>query len=221
MSQTRMIYRASHLRSSVDHDLRDRRCTRVCGYTLRVDGSATFPLPGESRGARAGSSAQVRFADASDRAAFRAWFVYLADAQFYRTTADVIDCAALVRHAAREALRPHTPDWIRQAALPIVPLVSRRACTAAGQRDAGSRCSASRLVSPRRYAEFADAQTLIRLNARLVSRDVGGGPAWRSAVLPSARAERAASRDGVSSAPRAFEARRTRLGRVPHGTGRG
>ena len=38
--------------------------------------------------------AQVRLADDSDRAAFRAWFVLLADAQFERQTPDVTDCAA-------------------------------------------------------------------------------------------------------------------------------
>jgi uncharacterized protein YfaT (DUF1175 family) len=61
-------------------------------------------------------AAQVRLTDASDRAALRAWFVLLADAQFYRHTPDVTDCAALVRHAMREAFRPHTPEWLRQAA---------------------------------------------------------------------------------------------------------
>ena len=54
--------------------------------------------------------------DAEDRAAFLAWFTLLADAQFYRPTTDVVDCAALVRHAAREALREHTPEWLRRIA---------------------------------------------------------------------------------------------------------
>ena len=52
--------------------------------------------------------------DAQDREAFLAWFTLLADAQFYRATPDVTDCAALVRHAAREALREHTPEWQRR-----------------------------------------------------------------------------------------------------------
>ena len=69
-----------------------------------------------------GTSAQVRLTDASDRAALRAWFVLLADAQFYRATSDVTDCAALVRHALREALRPHTPEWRRTMALPGAPV---------------------------------------------------------------------------------------------------
>src|SRR5690242_13341116 len=66
-------------------------------------------------------SAQVRLADESDRAAFRSWFVLLADAQFERPTGDVTDCAGLVRHAMREALRAHTPEWVRQAGLPFAP----------------------------------------------------------------------------------------------------
>ena len=66
-------------------------------------------------------SAQVRLADESDRAAFRAWFVLLADAQFERQTDDVTDCAALVRHAVREALRAHTPEWVRRSGLPFTP----------------------------------------------------------------------------------------------------
>ncbi len=35
-----------------------------------------------------------------------------------RATSDVTDCAALVRHVMREALRPHTPEWRRTMALP-------------------------------------------------------------------------------------------------------
>src|SRR3954471_2000876 len=66
-------------------------------------------------------SAQVRLADESDRAAFRSWFVLLADAQFERPTADVQDCAGLIRHAVREALRPHTPEWVRRTGLPFTP----------------------------------------------------------------------------------------------------
>ena len=114
-------------------------------------------------------SAQVRLADESDRAAFRAWFVLLADAQFERQTPDVIDCAALVRHAFREALRAHTPEWVRQAQLPFTPqfadVRSAPKPSAAGWplfRVGGD-------PSPE-YAEFADAKTLVRLNARPLGR---------------------------------------------------
>src|SRR5271165_469525 len=49
----------------------------------------------------------LRLHDASDRAAFRRWFTLLAEAEYYRrqSSAEVNDCAALLRHSYREALR--------------------------------------------------------------------------------------------------------------------
>lgn len=119
----------------------------------------------------AGTSAQVRLADESDRAAFRAWFVLLADAQFERTTDDVTDCAALVRHAVREALRVHTPEWVRRSGLPFAPQFAdvRSAPRAAGA-DGLPLFRVSDDRSPK-YAEFADAKTLIRLNTQPMGRD--------------------------------------------------
>jgi uncharacterized protein YfaT (DUF1175 family) len=113
------------------------------------------------------ASAQVRLADESDRAAFRSWFVLLADAQFERTTPDVIDCAALVRHAFREALRAHTPEWLRQTQLPFVP---RFADVRSGPRPTAAGWPLFR-VDAQTYAEFADAKTLIRLNSRGLGRN--------------------------------------------------
>jgi uncharacterized protein len=115
-------------------------------------------------------AAQVRLADQSDRDAFRAWFVFLADVQFERPAAEVIDCAALVRFAFREALRAHTPEWARRVGLPVTPrypdVRSAPAATAEGWPLF--------LVSAppeARYAEFADARTLVSLNARRLGRD--------------------------------------------------
>ena len=117
------------------------------------------------------ASAQVRLADEADRAAFRAWFALLADAQFERQTDDVIDCAALVRHAFREALRPHTPEWVRRSGLPFTPqfadVRSAPRATAAGWPL--FRVSAASTAP--KYAEFADAKTLIRLNTRALGRE--------------------------------------------------
>lgn len=118
------------------------------------------------------ASAQLRFRTASDRAAFRAWFVLLADAQFYRTTPDVTDCAALVRHAVREAVRPHTAEWIRLARLPSARLapdlrdrpLARNGVLPLFLIDAGP---------PPRHGEFADVRTIVRLNARWLGRDTG------------------------------------------------
>jgi uncharacterized protein YfaT (DUF1175 family) len=116
-------------------------------------------------------SAQVRLADESDRAAFRAWFVLLADAQFERRTEDVVDCAALVRHAVREALRAHTPEWVRRSGLPFTPQFAEvRSAPRAG--SAGLPLFRVSSHPTAKYAEFADAKTLIALNSRSVGRDI-------------------------------------------------
>ena len=117
-----------------------------------------------------GVSAQVRLADESDRAAFRAWFVLLADAQFERQTDDVNDCAALVRHAVREALRAHTPEWVRRSGLPFTPQFAdvRSAPRAGSEGLPLFRISADATT---KFAEFADAKTLINLNAKPLGRD--------------------------------------------------
>jgi uncharacterized protein YfaT (DUF1175 family) len=116
-------------------------------------------------------NAQVRLADESDRAAFREWFVLLAEAQFERQTPDVIDCAALVRHAFREGLRAHTPEWLRAAQLPFTP---RFADVRSAPKAANGSWPLFKIGegSPPRYGEFADARTLIRFNTERVGRDL-------------------------------------------------
>ena len=112
---------------------------------------------------------QVRLADETDRAAFRAWFAFLADAQYYRPTPDVTDCAALVRHAVREALKPHTPEWHRLARLPATPPFPDVRARPVGRPDGWSLFR----VDAARYAEFADAKTIVALNTRPLGRDPG------------------------------------------------
>jgi uncharacterized protein YfaT (DUF1175 family) len=111
--------------------------------------------------------AQVRFADETDRMAFRSWFVFLADAEFYRPTPDVTDCAALVRCAVREALKPHTPEWRRLAALPLTPPYADPRTRPSARPDGWPLFR----IDDTRYAEFADARTIVTLNARLIGRD--------------------------------------------------
>jgi uncharacterized protein YfaT (DUF1175 family) len=112
---------------------------------------------------------QVRLSDEGDREAFRSWFTFLADAQFYRQTDDVIDCAGLIRHAVREALRSHTPEWIRQSALPLAPAYPdvRRPPVPTAQGWPLFRVDAEHV------AEFADAHTIVTLNTRRLGRDLG------------------------------------------------
>jgi uncharacterized protein YfaT (DUF1175 family) len=115
-------------------------------------------------------AAQLRLADESDRAAFRGWFVLLADAAFYQPPAEATDCAALVRYAMREALRPHTPEWLRLARLPVAPaLAELRARPIA--RDGRLPLFRTGVDAGAPLAEFADAKTLVRWNTRLISRD--------------------------------------------------
>lgn len=114
--------------------------------------------------------AQVRLADESDRAAFRSWFVLLADAQFERATPDVSDCAALIRHAYREAMRAHTPEWVRRAALPFAPQFAEvRSAPQPGAN--GWPLFQVADGAKAKYAEFADAKTLIALNSRPLGRE--------------------------------------------------
>ena len=116
-------------------------------------------------------SAQVRLADESDRAAFRAWFVLLADAQFERQTDDVKDCAALVRHAVREALRAHTPEWVRRSGLPFTPQFADVKSAPRGNGAAGLPLFRITGGTMPQYAEFADAKTVINLNTKPLGRD--------------------------------------------------
>jgi uncharacterized protein YfaT (DUF1175 family) len=115
--------------------------------------------------------AQVRLTDESDRAAFRAWFVLLADAQFERQTTDVNDCAALVRHAVREALRAHTPEWVRRSGLPFTPQFGDVKSAPRGG-DTGLPLFRITSSATPKYAEFADAKTLINLNTKSLGRDL-------------------------------------------------
>lgn len=108
--------------------------------------------------------------DDSDRSAFRAWFTYLADVQFERRTDDVTDCASLVRHAYREALRTHSAAWFQSAKLP--QLVSFPDVRHAPPMKDGALMLFRVARAPERYAEFADAETIVGLNARRLGRDV-------------------------------------------------
>jgi uncharacterized protein len=110
--------------------------------------------------------AQVRFLDDTDRNACRSWLVLLADAQFYRPTPDVTDCAGLVRHALREALRAHDAEWLRRWSIPGMPSYPDV------RRPPAVRDGAWPMfrIGEDRYAEFADARTIVRYNTRQVGR---------------------------------------------------
>ena len=58
-------------------------------------------------------------------APFAAGSRFLAETQFFqpaeRRPAEIVDCAALIRYAYREALRAHDGRWATDAHLPLVP----------------------------------------------------------------------------------------------------
>ncbi len=109
-------------------------------------------------------------ADESDKAAFRGWFALLSELQFERAADEVTDCAALVRFAYREALRSHSPEWVRKVGLPMNPPYPD---VQSGPRPGpdGWPLFMVRPGTPATYGEFADARTLVQLNARPLGRE--------------------------------------------------
>jgi uncharacterized protein YfaT (DUF1175 family) len=116
-----------------------------------------------------------------DRRAFRRWFTYLAEAQYFQAPAarpaEISDCAALIRYAYREALRFHDAAWATESRLPVVPALESVAkyqypYTAIGPalfRVAPGPFRTADVRGPA-FAQFADAQTLWRSNCHFVSR---------------------------------------------------
>jgi hypothetical protein len=116
------------------------------------------------------AGAQVRLADESDRAAFGAWFTLLADAQFERAAPDVADCAGLIRFAFREALRAHTPEWRRRVGLDFTPHFPDVRSAPRAEAAGWPLFRVTDAPTPR-YAEFADAKTIVALNTVPMGRD--------------------------------------------------
>jgi hypothetical protein len=123
----------------------------------------------------------LRLDAASDRQAFRRWFILLAERQALadaRPPAEITDCAALLRYCYREALRRHDAVWAAGqglGAVPVPPDVGRYQYpyTPLGPRIFRVREGAYRAGEAEAFAEFADAGTLLRLNTEKVGRDVG------------------------------------------------
>jgi uncharacterized protein YfaT (DUF1175 family) len=115
----------------------------------------------------------LRLDDPSDAAAFRSWFTFLAEAQFFRETsalpAEISDCAGLVRYAYREALRAHDGAWPKECGLPLVPAIPQVRKYEYPFTPWGA---ALFRTGPGALAEFADAGTLLRYNTHFVSRNI-------------------------------------------------
>ncbi len=139
----------------------------------RSEPAAAAPLPVETPRPRPVSH---RLFDPPDRATFRSWFVFLAESMAVRETAelprDVVDCAALARFAYREALRKHDGVWAAELGLSRVPPLG--AVRQYNYPFTPTKAALFRIDEAGTYAEFADAKTLMRHNARRVSRSLRG-----------------------------------------------
>jgi uncharacterized protein len=125
----------------------------------------------------------LRLDEEHDRQAFRRWFTYLAEAQYFQPATarptEIVDCAALIRYAYREALTAHNGAWTEAARLSVVPAFEsvlkyqypRTPLNAALFRV---RPGPFRSSDPGdgTFLQFADASTLRRFNTHFVSRDV-------------------------------------------------
>jgi uncharacterized protein YfaT (DUF1175 family) len=125
----------------------------------------------------------LRLDDAGDQRAFRRWFTFLAETQYFqpaeRRPAEIVDCAALIRYAYREALRAHDGNWATDAHLPVAPGIPSVAkyqypYTPLGadlfRVKAGGFQAAD--LSTSAFAQFADAKTLQLRNTYFVTRDL-------------------------------------------------
>jgi len=125
----------------------------------------------------------LRLRSRADQLAFRNWFTFLAEIQFFREPGglpkEISDCSALLRHAYRESFRRHDSEWLREMGLETVPpLPSVRAWAyphpALGAaifrvRPGPWASSDSRNGS---FRQFADAQTLMRCNCHRTGDDL-------------------------------------------------
>lgn len=118
-----------------------------------------------------------------DRQAFRRWFTYLAEAQYFQNPGarpvEIDDCAALIRYAYREALHIHDGAWADSAKLPIVPAFDSVAKYRYPFTPLGAALFRVRPgpfhptdLEQGAFLQFADAQTLWRFNTHFLSRDL-------------------------------------------------
>ena len=125
----------------------------------------------------------VRLHDPADQESFRRWFSFLAEVQYFsppkNRPTEIVDCAALIRYAYREALRLHDSAWAAAAQLLFIPAIAsvqkynypHTPLGAALFRVRSGPFVISDLKSGA-FAQFANAETMQRFNTFLISRDV-------------------------------------------------
>ena len=125
----------------------------------------------------------LRLDDPDDQRAFRRWFTFLAETQYFepaeRRPAEIVDCAALIRYAYREALRAHDGNWATDAHLTVAPGIASIAKyqypytpLGAGLFRVKSGGFQAGDLTDGAFAQFADAKTLQLRNTHFVTREV-------------------------------------------------
>jgi uncharacterized protein YfaT (DUF1175 family) len=140
-------------------------------------------IPSHSDSFEDGTPDFLRLDSESDRRAFRRWFTYIAEEQYFQDPAarpaEIKDCAALIRYAYREALHAHESGWAEAARLPIVPSFSPIAKyqypytplgAALFRVEEGPYRAAD--LSSGGFSQFADVRTMWRFNTHLLGRDL-------------------------------------------------
>jgi uncharacterized protein len=132
-----------------------------------------------------GTPDALRLDDEADRQAFRRWFAFLAEAQYFtreeERPAEIVDCAALIRYAYREALRTHDAAWANASGLRLVPAFDSVAKYRYPFTPLGAALFRVRPgpfqtgdVAGGAFLQFADARTLWRYNTHRAARDLSG-----------------------------------------------
>ena len=160
---------ACHQKAASEHRERQPRANLAFELTdSRGDGTPDF----------------LRLQDSADQEAFRRWFTFLAEIQYFtpasQRPAEITDCAALLRYAYRDALRLHDAKWSAASHLGLVPALEsvqkyqypHTPLGAALFRVRPRPWSTADLQSGA-FSQFADAETLQRFNTFFVSREIG------------------------------------------------
>ena len=118
----------------------------------------------------------LRLDEEQDRQSFRQWFTYLAEEA--GQPSEINDCAALIRYAYREALKLHDTAWAADARLPLVPAfgsIRKYRYPYTPLKAALFRVKEGPFrpadLEDGAFSQFADAQTLCRLNSFRIGRD--------------------------------------------------
>jgi len=160
--------------------LTTRRVYLACVLVL-AGALACFAAEAGGRTLPNGTPNSLHLDSAADREAFRGWFTAIAEYEAVRPAeqvpAEITDCAALLRFAYRGALQRHNAVWLAQNGLEGLAPLPSVAKYAYPRTPVGA--ALFRVAPPgpmgddkSSFAEFADAKTLWRFNAFLVSRDV-------------------------------------------------